>query len=131
MQIVQSQSAAKERKLSQSGQYTSNNKAMSQTKSLKSSILFKTQQQKDIGRVTNKYVKPKAERLEHEAEAQPNSQARGWKKAPTLPEPKTPTKRREMPSGTRRQLQGGLSPLVGRASKPSPHGAQRSNYVPY
>lgn len=42
--IGQSQSAAKERKLSQSGQYATNNKAMSQTKSLKSSILFKTPQ---------------------------------------------------------------------------------------
>lgn len=123
MQIVQGQSAAKERKLSQSGQYTSNSKAMSQTKSLKSSILFKAQQQKDVGRVTNKYVKPKADRPDQEAEAQPNSQARPWKKAPALNEPKTPTKRREMPSGTRRQLQGGLSPLVGRASKPSPQAA--------
>ena len=40
-QIGQTRSAAKERKLSQTGQYASNNKAMSQTKSLKSSILFK------------------------------------------------------------------------------------------
>lgn len=81
--------------------------------------------------MTNKYVKPRPDRLEHEVEAQSNTQARDWKKSTASNEPKTPTKRREVPSGHRRQLQGGLSPLVGRPSKPSPHGAQRSNHLPH
>ena len=72
--------AVKERKLSQSGQQASAQKGMSQTKSLKSSVLQKTPQREM--RVTNKYVKPKADKPDSEPESKSAAQQMRQAKKP-------------------------------------------------
>ena len=54
---------------------------MSQTKSLKSSILFKAPQSKDTSKGANKFVKAKPDKLDSEGEGKPAAPSRGWKKS--------------------------------------------------